>query len=106
MKEVTAEDAEDGNLTDKIKVIENTVDTTKEGKYKVIYEVVDSQGAKVTKKIKVTVKAKGDVSKPNNPGNSGNTSNLPQTGGTNSLLVLLSGIAAVGAGTFLKRRKK
>ena len=106
LKEVTAEDAEDGNLTDKIKVIENTVDTTKEGKYKVIYEVVDSQGAKVTKKIKVTVKAKGDVSKPNNPGNSGNTSNLPQTGGTNSLLVLLSGIAAVGAGTFLKRRKK
>ncbi|MBX7286356.1 endo-alpha-N-acetylgalactosaminidase family protein [Clostridium chauvoei] len=108
MTGVTAEDAEEGNLTDKIKVVENTVNTAKAGKYKVIYEVVDSEGAKATKKIKVTVKEKQNTtnpSKPSDSSNSGNKGNLPQTGGVNSLLVLLSGIAAVGAGTFLKRRK-
>ena len=52
---VTAEDKEDGNLSDKVKVIENNVDTTIPGEYSVTYQVSDSQGATVTKKIKVTV---------------------------------------------------
>lgn len=55
---VTAFDKEDGNLTDQIKVIENNVDTSKAGVYKIVYKVTDSQGASVTKTIKVTVKEK------------------------------------------------
>ncbi|MGL5693572.1 MAG: immunoglobulin-like domain-containing protein, partial [Peptostreptococcaceae bacterium] len=52
---VTATDKEDGDLTKEIKVVENTVDTSKEGIYKVVYEVEDSQGLKTTKEIKVVV---------------------------------------------------
>ena len=61
MKYVTAKDAEDGNLTDQIKVIKNTVDTSKAGTYEVTYEVTDSAGTTVTKTIKVTVKEKADI---------------------------------------------
>ena len=56
LKDVAASDKEDGDITSKIKVIENTVDTTKVGIYKVVYEVTDSDGNKVRKEIKVTVK--------------------------------------------------
>jgi len=52
---VTAEDKEDGNITDKIKVVENTVNTSKAGTYTVKYEVTDSKGATTTKTIKITV---------------------------------------------------
>ena len=52
---VSATDKEDGDLTKKIKVIENTVDITKEGEYKIIYQVTDSYGNKTEKEIKVTV---------------------------------------------------
>ena len=55
---VTAKDAEDGDLTDKIEVVKNTVDTKKAGKYEVTYKVTDSDGATRTKTIKVTVKEK------------------------------------------------
>ncbi|WGX77601.1 DUF5011 domain-containing protein (plasmid) [Paraclostridium bifermentans] len=55
---VTATDKEDGNITKDIKVIENTVDTSKAGTYKVVYEVTDSKGATTTKYITVTVKLK------------------------------------------------
>ena len=57
MEDVTATDKEDGNITDKIKVIEDTVNINKVGTYKVVYEVTDSQGAKVTKTITVNVKS-------------------------------------------------
>ncbi|CEK29486.1 viral enhancin protein [[Clostridium] sordellii] len=53
---VSAEDKEDGDLTNKIKVIKNEVDINKSGKYEVIYEVSDKDGNKATKKIFVTVK--------------------------------------------------
>ena len=52
---VTAIDYEDGNITDKIEVIENTVDTKKTGEYKVVYKVTNSKGVSVIKDIKVTV---------------------------------------------------
>ena len=52
---VTAIDNEDGDITKYIKVIENTVNTSKSGIYKVVYEVQDSKGAKTTKAITVTV---------------------------------------------------
>nr|WP_172692235.1 leucine-rich repeat protein [Paeniclostridium sordellii]AUO31860.1 hypothetical protein [Paeniclostridium sordellii] len=57
MTGVTATDKEDGNITKDIKVIENTVDTSKPGTYKVVYEVTDSKGATATKTITVTVRS-------------------------------------------------
>ena len=52
---VTATDKEDGNITNKLKVIENTVNTNSKGTYKVTYEVVDSANNKTTKTIEVKV---------------------------------------------------
>ena len=57
-KDVTAADAEDGDLTDRIEVIYNTVDTSKVGIYEVTYRVTDSQGVSSEKTIKVTVTEK------------------------------------------------
>ena len=57
-KGVTASDKEDGDLTAKIEVINNTVDTSKAGTYTVTYKVTDKDGASVTKTITVTVKDK------------------------------------------------
>ncbi len=55
LKGVSASDVEDGDLTKNIKVIENKVNTNKEGTYTVKYQVTDSYGDTVTKEIKVTV---------------------------------------------------
>lgn len=55
MKNVTAHDSEDGDLTAEIKVIKNTVDTKVVGEYEVVYMVTDSQGASTTKTIIVKV---------------------------------------------------
>ncbi|KAB7786786.1 immunoglobulin-like domain-containing protein [Bifidobacterium cebidarum] len=54
---VTASDAEDGDLTDKIQV-EGAVDVKKAGSYELTYTVTDSAGAKATVKRTVTVKTK------------------------------------------------
>ena len=56
MSGVSASDKEDGDITSKIKVAENTVNTSKAGIYKVVYEVIDSDGNTVRKEIKVTVR--------------------------------------------------
>ena len=58
LSEVSAKDHEDGNITNKIEIIENTVDTSKAGLYKVVYKVTDSQGATANKTINITVKEK------------------------------------------------
>jgi beta-N-acetylglucosaminidase len=63
LKEVTAKDKEDGDLTSKIKVKENTVKETK-GTYKVVYEVSDSKGKTTTKEIKVVVEEQSIEEKP------------------------------------------
>ena len=55
LKGVTAYDEEDKDITSKIKVIENTVNTDQEGTYKVKYSVTDNDGATATKTINVTV---------------------------------------------------
>lgn len=55
LKGVTATDEEDGDLTDKIVVMKNTVDTTKKGTYIVTYKVTDSKGHEVTLDINITV---------------------------------------------------
>ncbi|MBC6309403.1 DUF5011 domain-containing protein, partial [Listeria sp. FSL L7-1582] len=51
----TASDAEDGDLSSKISVISNTVDTTKAGTYTVSYSVTDTDGNSVQKTIQVTI---------------------------------------------------
>ena len=63
LKDVIAKDKEDGDLTKKIIVKENTVKETP-GTYKVIYEVSDSKGKTTTKEIKVVVKEKAPPEEP------------------------------------------
>ncbi len=52
---VTANDEEDGNLTDAIAVDVANVDLTTPGTYKVVYQVTDSGGLTTTKEVPVTV---------------------------------------------------
>ncbi|MCI9302855.1 immunoglobulin-like domain-containing protein [Clostridium sp.] len=56
MLQLKATDKEDGDLTSKIVIEENTVDTSKAGEYKVVASVTDSKGLKTTVEIKVVVK--------------------------------------------------
>lgn len=56
MLQLKATDKEDGDLTSKIVIEENTVDTSKAGEYKVVASVTDSKGLKTTVAIKVVVK--------------------------------------------------
>lgn len=89
MKDVTANDNEDGDLTSKIKVIRNAIDTKKAGTYEVTYQVTDSQGATATKTVKVTVKAvpvNPDTDKPNTKKPSNDKGSV-ETGDRNNLLL-------------------
>ena len=115
-KDVTANDAEDGDLTDKIDVIENTVDTAKAGTYAVTYKVTDKDGASRTKTITVTVKEKEEQpAAPTTPGDNNNQGKAGKTGKTaktgdefpigliaGAALLALAGAGAVG---FARRRK-
>ena len=56
MSGVTATDKEDGDITDSIQVIKNTVNTDEIGTYEVTYQVTDSYNHTVEKTIIVTVK--------------------------------------------------
>lgn len=87
---ITAYDIEDGDITSKIKVIENTVNSQKTGKYKVTYEVSDSQGNKVTRTITVTVQDK----------------KLVHTGGVVSEVIGIIGLAMLGIGSIFFLKKK
>lgn len=51
----SAQDAEDGDLSDQIRIIANNTNTKKPGNYEVTYEVIDSKGAAGIKTIDVTV---------------------------------------------------
>lgn len=97
MKDVTATDAEDGDLTDKIVITKNTVDTFKAGKYTVVYEVTDSHGIRVVRTIYVTVQQKTtDTDKEDSNKNS--TKDTAQTSTqTNILAWSVLGIASLGA---------
>ena len=53
---ITANDEEDGDLTDKIEVIYNDVNIMIAGTYKVEYSVVDSKGSSSIKTVYITVK--------------------------------------------------
>lgn len=87
---VTASDKEDGDLTSSIKVVENTVNTKKAGKYKVTYKVTDSDNNETTLTINVTVKAK----------------EMPKTGGKNSLVIVAIALGLVASGAFVIKSKK
>lgn len=112
---VTAKDAEDGDLTDKIEVAKNTVDTKKAGKYEVTYKVTDSDGATRTKTIKVTVKEKApapstDKDKtPTTPNKDKDktTTVAPKTGDTTSVntIIALLAVSGIALLALLKRKK-
>ena len=112
---VTAKDAEDGDLTDKIEVVKNTVDTKKAGKYEVTYKVTDSDGATLTKTIKVTVKEKApapstDKDKtPTTPNKDKDktTTVAPKTGDTTSVntIIALLAVSGIALLALLKRKK-
>lgn len=93
MKGVTATDAEDGDLTDKIVITKNTVDTSKAGKYTVVYEVTDSYGTRVVRTIYVTVQQKTtDTDKEDSKKDTAQTSTQ-----TNVMAWTVLGIASLGA---------
>lgn len=108
LKDVTANDNEDGDLTSKIKVINNTVDTKKAGAYEATYQVTDSQGATVTKTVKVTVKDASisqDKDKPDNDKNAGSV----ETGDRTNLLlweILLIGSSIVLLYSLYRKKRK
>ncbi len=54
-KDVTATDLEDGDITEKLEVIENTINKDVPGEYKVTYKIKDAADQEVTKTITVTV---------------------------------------------------
>ena len=55
MSGVTATDPTDGNITENIEIINNTVDITKVGTYEITYKIVNSLHLEVTKTISVKV---------------------------------------------------
>ncbi len=119
-KGVTASDTEDGDLTGKIEVISNNVDTAKAGTYEVTYKVTDNQGASATKTITVTVSEKaGPQTQDKNNNGADNKTDEPvkndgaqtavKTGDDTNILVwsVLSAVSAMGLMfTVLFRRRK
>ena len=99
---VTAKDTEDGDLTDKIEILKNTVDPSKPGVYEVTYKVTDSKGASCTKTIKVTVKEKAPA-----PSKDKTTVVTPKTGDSTNVTGVIALLAVSGIALFvlLKRKK-
>lgn len=56
MKDITAVDVEDGNITSNIKVISDNIDTTKAGEYQVKYQIIDAYGKLDEKEAEVEIK--------------------------------------------------
>lgn len=101
--DVTATDEEDGNLTDKIEILKNTVDPSKPGVYEVTYKVTDSKGASCTKTIKVTVKEKAPApSKDNNK----TTTVTPKTGDSTNVSAVIALLAVSGIALLALLKKK
>lgn len=128
---VTAIDSLGNDITERLEIVENTVDTSKEGEYKVIYKVVDDNGRETSKEIRVTVindeevevPGDGDDSdkpgvdiKPDGGNQNGNNSNnnnnkpgnIPQTGGTNTIYYVIIALVLVAGGVYfiVKGKKK
>ena len=117
-KNVTASDTEDGDLTDKIEIITNNVDTTQAGTYEVIYRVTDTQGVSIIKMITVTVKEKTTPQTPNKdndktdkPDKKDGAQTTAKTGDytsvfTWSALSILSAIGLLFTALFRRRRTR
>lgn len=106
MKGVTATDEEDGDITDKIEVTGNNVDTKKSGTYVITYKVTSSHGATATKTIKVTVEEKIEAE---TSGKDNNAENDVETGVYSNIYMWSSVSLLTVAGiilTVLQRRKK
>lgn len=107
----TATDKEDGDITKNIKVVEDDIKINTPGEYKVVYEVLDKDGAKATKEVTVTVKAKENVPSENEPADKPSDKPMnkptesPQTGDT-SVMLYLGGIIASLIGLIFINRKK
>ena len=100
---VTAKDKEDGNLTDKIEILKNTVNPSKPGVYEVTYKVTDSKGVSCTKTIKVTVKEKASApSKANNK----TTTVAPKTGDSTNVSAVIALLAVSGIALLALLKKK
>ena len=105
LKDVTAIDKEDGSLTNKIEVLNNTVNIDKAGVYEVTYKVTDSKGASTVKTITVTVIEK-DVQPPVTSENPDNTDS-PETGDMTNLGLFASMfIGSSGALALLSRKRR
>ena len=100
---VTAKDKEDGNLTDKIEILKNTVDPSKPGVYEVTYKVTDSKGASCTKTIKVTVKEKTPAPSKNNDKT---TTVTPKTGDSTNVSAVIALLAVSGIALLALLKKK
>ena len=86
LKGVTAFDSEDKDLTSRIEVIINDVDTTTPGTYDVTYKVVDSEGVETDLTIMVMVRE------------------IPQTGYSSFLIQGI--ILIIGSGLMINIRKR
>ena len=102
MDGVTATDKEDGDLTDQIEIVKNTVDTSKAGLYSVTYEVTDKDGASVEKSINVVVKEK--TAPPTTVSQDG-SANGTKTGDTMPIGMLAVLMLAAAAGIVFCGRK-
>ena len=100
---VTAKDKEDGNLTDKIEILKNTVNPSKPGVYEVTYKVTDSKGASCTKTIKVTVKEKTPAPSKNNDKT---TTVTPKTGDSTNVSAVIALLAVSGIALLALLKKK
>ena len=124
LKDVTASDKEDGDITRKVEVLSNDVDVLRAGTYTVTYRVTDSKGASSTKTITVTVKGK-DTQKPTIDDNKKpsitdtdkkpastdkqTTSNSPKTGDSTNMttwLALMFVSLGLLAGVFTVRKSR
>lgn len=104
---VTASDKEDGDLTNRINIIENTVNTSKSGNYKVTYKVVDSDDNETILTIKVKVISKSTINTGTQQKPNTSIEKIPKTGGINSIFALLiGGMTAVFGGLILKKKKE
>lgn len=117
---MSATDAEDGDLTNKVEITDNGgFDNTKDGKYTVTYKVTDSQGASTTKTATVTVLAPEKPAQPsvdNNTdatgtqGEKSDNASVPETGDPASLavagLTLTSAMSAAAAFVIKNRKRK
>ncbi|MCD2254259.1 leucine-rich repeat domain-containing protein [Listeria marthii] len=132
---ITADDEEDGDITDKIVIIENNVNPAVPGTYDIIISVTDADGNVTEKTVTVTVEetaatpANNDTDKstpqtptkdttlvvtdkqtaktatPSNTTTTNNTTNLPKTGDNSADGLVVLGGLLLLSSAFLLRRK-